>query len=179
MALRIFSVFGLLLAVSSVSPSQSPTPSKRPGTFPSQTTICSTRTAIDSGNLAIISDAQFIAIGAEKGVQPWGNILGTLKATAVLIRAPPSTVDAVFRPTRVDVLLFRRPYQQRNHVTDLFISLYSDDGSVSHNPGQKVGSCANRAVGLSPSVDLSSLSSRVLAAWQADLVRPCKLTARD
>jgi hypothetical protein len=138
----------MFYSASSQSATRTPSRIPRPSGYPSQTTICSSRRAIDNASITTpATDAQFVSIGAEMGTIPWGDIHGTMKATAVLIRTPPSPAEgALFGVTRIDVFLFRRPYQQRNHVTELFLSLYSDDGSTIHNPREKVCRCVRRVL---------------------------------
>jgi hypothetical protein len=128
------------------SPASASTPpsaskSHDPIIAPVGTTISSSRFGIDRFNLTFsqASDNDFVSIGAEQGATtPNGNAFGTLKATAVLIRSPASPVNGPYKPTRVDVLLYKRAFTRRNFVTDFYVTLYSDDGTSEHNPAGQV-----------------------------------------
>jgi hypothetical protein len=122
-----------LIAVALPLLSKSPLPSESPTEFD----ISSSRSRIDSLNLTFstISDAAFVSVGAEKGSAPWGDVLGTLKATAVLIRTPTLPADT-YAPTRLSVLLSLPLHE--SGPRDMLAFLYSDDGSSDHNPGVKV-----------------------------------------
>jgi hypothetical protein len=52
-------------------------------------------------------------------------------------------VEFLYRPVRVDLLMYQRTFQSRPAgLSDFFVTLYSDDGSSTHNPGVQVRVCA-------------------------------------
>jgi hypothetical protein len=71
-----------------------------------------------------------------------GSSGGTLVTTAVLVKSPanlPGDPAWGYRPTRVDLLFMQQPNQAPNRVcTDFFVTLYSDDGTSTHNPLQQL-----------------------------------------
>ena len=79
-----------------------------------------------------------VAIGADAG---FGDA-GTLVSQAVLIKScdnPPGYPTLVYRPSRIDVLLFVKDGAYTRNPSDFFVTLYSDDGSAAHNPLWQVG----------------------------------------
>jgi len=56
------------------------------------------------------------------------------------LRRPPA-MDFPIAPVRCDILLYKAPGQARDLITDLFLTLYSDDGTEEHNPGLQVRLC--------------------------------------
>jgi hypothetical protein len=116
--------------------SASPSPSPLATAFP--TTIAQTRFTVDANNLtwALRSDSSTASVGA---IDNFGDSIGSLVATAVLIKSPSNTAWN-YRPTRVDVLFAAKAPQPSRPVgmSDFLLTLYSDDGSTDHNPGVQV-----------------------------------------
>jgi hypothetical protein len=105
------------------------------------TTISASRFWIDANNLtfSFSSDEDLASVGA---ADDFGDGLGSLKATAVLIltgtdaSSPYNPMQYV--PLRCDFLLYRKPFQTRVGITDFQLTLFSDDGTSTHNPDQQV-----------------------------------------
>ena len=106
--------------------------------------LASSRDSIDANNLTAlaVTDAgpDLVSVGAE---DPYQTGTGTLVATAVLVKTPvlPAGVssNAGYAPTRVDVLLFVRAIiPLRSSIADFYVTLYSDDGTATHNPSQQM-----------------------------------------
>jgi hypothetical protein len=101
------------------------------------TAFATTRRTVDFNNLtfSLLSDEPVTSIGA---ADDFGDGLGSLKATAILFKtalytqSPPSTSPYV--AARCDFLLYKRPLTSRIFITDLTLTLFSDDGSSTHNP---------------------------------------------
>jgi hypothetical protein len=123
----------LVLGLASLCAGQS-TPSSVP--FP--TTVSQTRFTIDFFNLTYsrASDAVTASVGA---VNKYGDSIGSLVATAVLVKSPTNVVWN-YRPTRVDVLFHALSAQpsRPSGISDFLLTLYSDDGSSEHNPAFQV-----------------------------------------
>jgi hypothetical protein len=102
------------------------------------TTISASRFTIDRFNLTftLASDEPMVSIGAS---DDFGDGLGSLKATAVCFKTGSNTnISSPFIPTRVDFLLYKKSLQSRDTITDLSLTLFSDDGTTSHNPYRQV-----------------------------------------
>jgi hypothetical protein len=102
--------------------------------------LASTRFTIDRFNLwaldVVATDALDVSIGSRSR---FGDA-GTLVSTAVLIQTP-ATTSWFFAASRIDLLLYAQaPPTSRRDISDFVLSLYSDDGSVAHNPGVQVTS---------------------------------------
>lgn len=113
-----------------------------PTATPNPTTISTTRYTIDRFNLtfALQSDAALVSVGALPLF--FGDAVGSLVATAVLIKScanPPDFPDLIYRPSRIDLLMSSRDLQPgRAGISDFFVTLYADDGSDEHNPSVQV-----------------------------------------
>ena len=67
--------------------------------------------------------------------------VGVLVATAVLIKSCANPVlypDLVYRPTRIDLLLYTQDNQGGRSVGDFYVTLFADDGTETHNPAVQV-----------------------------------------
>jgi hypothetical protein len=80
-----------------------------------------------------------VSVGAR---DQYGDSFGTLVTTAVLIKSPanlPGDPAWGYRPVRVDLLFMQQPNQAPNRIcTDFYVTLYSDDGTSTHNPLQQL-----------------------------------------
>jgi hypothetical protein len=83
-----------------------------------------------------VSDRAQVSVGSR---DVFSDGLGTLSATAVLVRTPPNAPGGPawgLRPTRVDLLLYIRAGQARTGVDDFTLLIYGDDTSGGgHEPG--------------------------------------------
>ncbi len=98
------------------------------------TTISSSRFTIDRFNLTftLASDEPLVSIGAS---DDYNDGLGSLKTTAVLVKTGSHpTITSPFIPTRCDFLLYRLSKQSRETITDFTLTLFTDDGTSTHNP---------------------------------------------
>ena len=81
-----------------------------------------------------------ISVGAHR--PPFNDAVGTLVTTGVLVKSPSNPLafpELLYRPSRVDLLMFTPDLQpNRAGLSDLCVTLYSDDGSDVHNPGVQV-----------------------------------------
>jgi hypothetical protein len=103
------------------------------------TTISTSRFWIDHFNLtySLTSDEPLVSVGAS---DDYGDGLGSLKATAVCFKTGANINNtSPFLPTAVHFLLYKTPLQERTDITDFSLTLFSDDGTTSHNPYQQVG----------------------------------------
>jgi hypothetical protein len=156
--------YGVQILGPQVPVSPSPTPSPAPpsasrsasrtptGTnTPFPTTISTSRFIIDRFNLtfARVSDQPGASVGA---IDPYNNNVGSLISTAVLIKSadnlPGDPVDWLYRPTRVDLLMYWKTAQptRPSGISDFYVTLYSDDNTTEHNPGVQVSGGSASAV---------------------------------
>lgn len=92
---------------------------------------------------------------------------------AVLIKScdnPPGYPTLVYRPSRIDVLLFVKDGAYTRNPSDFFVTLYSDDGSAAHNPLWQVGATTRMSNSFHPSY--------CLVASVLQLAAPYKMTGR-
>jgi hypothetical protein len=107
-------------------------------TFPA-----SSRFWIDVRNLTftLASDDSLASIG---GADDFGDNVGSLKATAVLVQTGVNpNIDGPFFITRCDFLLFKKPFTTFIGISSFQLTLFSDDNPTdpsapSHNPYQQV-----------------------------------------
>jgi hypothetical protein len=110
---------------------------------PAPTTISSSRFTIDYFNMtfALLSDQTKASVGA---INNFNDGVYSLVTTAVLFKTPAidpaNPVAWQYRPTRVDMLFFQKAAQATRPVglSDILLTLYSDDGSADHNPRANV-----------------------------------------
>jgi hypothetical protein len=83
-----------------------------------------------------------VSVGA---IDNYNDNIGSLITTAVLIRSPlnqaTDPTDWLYRPIRVDLLMLQKTVQGAERpfgLSDFFVTLYSDDGTSTHNPGEQV-----------------------------------------
>jgi hypothetical protein len=107
------------------------------------TAFATTRRTVDFNNLtfSLVSEETLASIGA---ADDFGDGLGTLKATAILFKTAVYTQDlniiSPYVAARCDFLLFKRSLTSRINIRDLTLTLFSDDGSSTHNPLAPVSS---------------------------------------
>jgi hypothetical protein len=81
------------------------------------------------------SDQSLVSVGAR---DEFGDSIGSLAATAVLIRSPANADGMPYVPTRIDFLL-QIAATQTIVMSDYAVALYSDDNSTDHYPGSLLG----------------------------------------
>ena len=118
------------------SASQVPTPSNTPSGTPRPTFLSTTRFAIDKFNytFALSSDEPLVSVGSFDEFQ---DNIGSARSTAVLFRTPVGNGQK-YDPIRCDVLFYKRGGQSRDDLSDFVMTLYADDDTEEHNPGQQV-----------------------------------------
>ena len=116
--------------------SETVTQTNTPSGTPRPTTLATTRFTIDFNNYTfnLNSDQPQVSIGA---VDSFNDGLGTARSTAVMFQTPFGNGED-YTPLRCDVLLHKVGGQSRDLITDLFLTLYSDDNTDEHNPAMQV-----------------------------------------
>ena len=139
-SLRISLVCALIAVIlplaASVTQTQTATPTNTPSSTPRPTTLATTRFTIDTFNYTfnLHSDQPQVSVGA---VDSFNDGFGTARSTAVMFQTPIGNGQS-YTPTRCDVLLHKVGGQSRDLITDLFLTLYSDDDTAEHNPAMQV-----------------------------------------
>ena len=103
---------------------------------PIPTFLSTTRFSIDRFNytFSLSSDEPLVSVGA---FDEFEDNLGSARTTAVLFKTPTGN-GFPYTPTRCDMLFYKRGGQVRDTLTDFVMTLYADDGTDDHNPGQQV-----------------------------------------
>jgi hypothetical protein len=106
--------------------------------LPNPTTIAQTRYVIDRFNLTFFpySDSKTASVGAADVL---GDGLGSLVSTAVTFKTP-ANMSWYYKPSRIDILYAAsKPQPSRPAgISDMVITLYSDDGTSARGPGLPV-----------------------------------------